>query len=25
MIRSLRVIAQSVYRKNRRWWQFWRR
>ncbi|WOF41730.1 RNA polymerase subunit sigma [Sphingopyxis indica] len=25
MIRSLRVIAQSVDRKNRRWWQFWRR
>ncbi len=25
MIRSLRVIAQSVDGKNRRWWQFWRR
>jgi len=25
MIRSLRVIALSVDRKNRRWWQFWRR
>lgn len=25
MIRSLRVIAHSVERKNRRWWQFWRR
>ena len=25
MIRSLRVIAKSVDRKNRRWWQFWRR
>ena len=25
MIRSLRVIAQSIDRKNRRWWQFWRR
>lgn len=24
MIRSLRVIAHSVDRKNRRWWQFWR-
>ena len=23
MIRSLRVIAHSVDRKNRRWWQFW--
>ncbi len=25
MIRSLRVIAQAVDRKNRRRWQFWRR
>ncbi|MBU7590425.1 MAG: iron dicitrate transport regulator FecR [Sphingopyxis terrae] len=25
MIRSLRVIAQAVDGKNRRWWQFWRR
>ena len=25
MIRSLRVIAQTVDRKNRRRWQFWRR
>lgn len=25
MIRSLRVISQSLDRKNRRWWQFWRR
>ncbi|MGQ2957633.1 MAG: sigma factor-like helix-turn-helix DNA-binding protein [Sphingopyxis sp.] len=24
MIRSLRVIAQAVDGKNRRWWQFWR-
>ncbi len=24
MIRSLRVIAQTVDRKNRRRWQFWR-
>ena len=23
MIRSLRVIAQAVEGKNRRWWQFW--
>ncbi len=25
MIRSLRVIAQSVDGKNRSWWQFWQR
>ena len=25
MIRSLRVIAQAVDGKNRRWWKFWRR
>jgi len=25
LIRSLRVIAQSLDRKNRRWWQFWQR
>lgn len=25
MIRSLRVIVQTVDRKNRRRWQFWRR
>jgi DNA-directed RNA polymerase specialized sigma24 family protein len=25
MIRSLRVISQSLDRKNRRWWQFWGR
>ncbi|WP_158213897.1 sigma factor-like helix-turn-helix DNA-binding protein [Sphingopyxis bauzanensis] len=25
MIRSLRIIAQTVDGKNRRWWQFWRR
>lgn len=25
MIRSLRVIAQTVDRRNRRRWQFWRR
>ncbi|MGB3805108.1 MAG: sigma factor-like helix-turn-helix DNA-binding protein [Sphingopyxis granuli] len=24
LIRSLRVIAHPVDRKNRRWWQFWR-
>ena len=25
MFRSLRVIAQSIDGKSRRWWQFWRR
>jgi DNA-directed RNA polymerase specialized sigma24 family protein len=25
MIRKLRIIAHRLDRKNRRWWQFWRR
>ncbi|MGN6596873.1 sigma factor-like helix-turn-helix DNA-binding protein [Sphingopyxis terrae] len=25
IIRGLRIIAHSDDRKNRRWWQFWRR